>query len=240
MSTRTTGSKPKPTIKIALSVDFDAVSGWLGTGHHPSNTLADLSTGYFSAHVGVPRLLSIFSQLGISQNVTWCIPGHSLETFPSEAKAIADSGAEIALHGYCHEGSEQLTAEQERDVLVKTIDLVQDLTGKKPRGYRAPLYRIQERTVKLLQEYGFLWDSSLAHHDCEPYFLPKEQLEVESVEYGEQKKASEWMKPSRDFWGLQKSDVVEIPCNWYMEVRLSPSPSHPPLPLPEITIKNRT
>ncbi|KAI9664566.1 MAG: hypothetical protein M1821_006012 [Bathelium mastoideum] len=33
-------SKPR-AIKIALSVDFDAVSGWLGTGKTPDNNLAD-------------------------------------------------------------------------------------------------------------------------------------------------------------------------------------------------------
>jgi hypothetical protein len=39
-----TGSKPK--IKILLSVDFDAVSGWLGTGQHPDNNLADVCNFY--------------------------------------------------------------------------------------------------------------------------------------------------------------------------------------------------
>ncbi|KAI5250416.1 polysaccharide deacetylase [Aureobasidium subglaciale] len=210
-------TKPKQKIKIALSVDFDAISGWLGTSQHPDNNMADLSSGYFSGYVGVPRLLKVFSRLGISDKVTWCIPGHSLETFPAQAKAIVESGAEIALHGYSHEGSAQMTAKQERDVLVKTMSLVEELTGKKPRGYRAPLYQIQERTVKLLQEHGFLWDSSLAHLDSMPYFLPKEVDRLNTIEFSPDKEASSWMKPSKDFMKMEKSTLVEIPCNWYVE-----------------------
>jgi peptidoglycan/xylan/chitin deacetylase (PgdA/CDA1 family) len=217
-STTTITTKPKQKIKIALSIDFDAISGWLGTSQHPDNNMSDISSGYFSGYIGVPRLLKVFSRLGISNKVTWCIPGHSLETFPEQAKAIVDSGAEIALHGYSHEGSTQMTATQEKDVLVKCIGLVEELTGRKPKGYRAPLYQIQERTVKLLQEHGFLWDSSLAHLDSMPYFLPKEVDKLDTIEFSPDKEAGSWMKPSKDFLKMEKSGLVEIPCNWYMEV----------------------
>jgi hypothetical protein len=211
-------TKPKQKIKIALSIDFDAISGWLGTSQHPDNDMADISSGYFSGYVGVPRLLKVFSRLDISEKVTWCIPGHSLETFPEQAKMIVNSGAEIALHGYSHEGSTQMTTQQEKDVLLKTISLVENLTGKKPRGYRAPLYQIQERTVKLLQEHGFLWDSSLGHLDSKPYLLPKKVDKLDTIEFSPDKEAASWMKPSKDFLKLEKSTLVEIPCNWYMEV----------------------
>ena len=92
-----------PPIKIALSIDFDAVSGWLGTGKSPDNSLADYSAGFFSARVGVPRLLKLFKKLKIADKVTWAIPGHSMESFPKQTKDIVDSGCEIALHGYSHE-----------------------------------------------------------------------------------------------------------------------------------------
>ena len=48
-----------------------------------------------------------------------------------------------------------MTEQQEREVLEKCIDLATKLTGKKPVGYRAPLYQIRESTVKLLTENGF-------------------------------------------------------------------------------------
>jgi NAD(P)-dependent dehydrogenase (short-subunit alcohol dehydrogenase family)/peptidoglycan/xylan/chitin deacetylase (PgdA/CDA1 family) len=214
---RSTPKLPKKKLKVAWSVDFDAVSGWLGTGAHPDNTTADYSAGYFSAIVGVPRLLKLFRKLGIADKVTWCIPGHSLETFPDQTKAIVETGCEIALHGYAHESASQLTADQERDVLHKCIKLVEDLTGKRPVGYRAPLYQAKERTISLLQEHGFLWDSSFTHHDSTPYFLPQEMPTFDPIDYSPSNKAENWMKPSPDFSKLPKSSLVEIPLNWYQE-----------------------
>lgn len=210
-------SHPKNRLKIAWSFDFDAISGWLGTGKHPDNCTADYSQGYFSGHQGVPRLLKMVEGMGLADKMTWCIPGHSMETFPTQTKAIVNSGAEIALHGYAHEAASQMTAEQERDVLEKCIALVKDLTGKPPVGYRAPLYMLQERTISLLQEYNFLWDSSLTHYDSTPYFLPKNPAPVEPIDFDPNVKAASWMHPSPDFSSLPKSDLVEIPCNWYLE-----------------------
>ncbi|KAL5385403.1 hypothetical protein DPSP01_004860 [Paraphaeosphaeria sporulosa] len=210
-------SKPKNKILVAWSIDFDALSGWLGTGQHPSNSTADYSAGYFSAHVGVPRLLRLFTDLQIADKVTWCLPGHSIETFPTQTRAIVDSGAEIALHGYAHEAASQLTAEQERDVVTKCISLVHDLTGKKPKGYRAPLYQLKERTISLLQEHDFTWDSSLTHHDSTPYFLPLDPAPIGPIDFQPETNAKDWMKPTPSFLDLPKSQLVEIPCNWYME-----------------------
>lgn len=96
-------TKRQRKINVLISVDFDAVSGWMGTGQHSDNNLADYSTGFFSALKGVPRLLKLFSRLGISDKVTWFIPGHSMETFPTATRQIVDSGCEIGLHGYAHE-----------------------------------------------------------------------------------------------------------------------------------------
>ncbi|CAG9982994.1 unnamed protein product [Clonostachys byssicola] len=208
---------PRNKIQIAWSFDFDALSGWLGTGKHPDNNMADYSQGYFSAHVGVPRLLKVLRGLGIENKVTWCLPGHSIETFPEETRAIVETGAEIALHGYAHEASSQMTAEQERDVLLRCIQLCEGLTGKKPRGYRAPFCKLEERTINLLQEHNFLWDSSLTHNDSSPYFLPKNMAAIQPIDFDPEVKAETWMKPSPSFAAHPKSTLVEIPINWYMD-----------------------
>lgn len=210
-------ASPKNKIKVAWSIDFDAISGWLGTGANPKNSTADYSAGYFSASVGVPRLLKLFKKLGIADKVTWCIPGHSIETFPEQTRNIVASGAEIALHGYAHESASQMTAVQERDVLRKCIQLVEGLTGKKPRGYRAPLYQLQERTISILQNHDFLWDSSLSHFDSVPYLLPKDPAPIVPIDFSPSAKAEEWMQPSPNWEKLAKSDLVEIPANWYSE-----------------------
>ncbi len=241
-------SPPKRKIKILLSIDFDAVSGFLGTGASPTNNMADYSSGYFAGQVGVPRLLKLFAKHGISKNVTWFIPGHSMETFPVQTKMIVDSGAEIACHGYAHEGGAQMTETQEREVIEKCVELATKLTGTKPRGWRAPLYQIREHTVKVLEELGFLYglsypphfslpppanknpDTSLTHHDSLPYFLPSHPP-ITPINFSPEVSASSWMKPLAPPNPPTSKTLVELPCNWYMEdskysVYLSTHPPH--------------
>ena len=216
--------KRKRRMRICLSVDFDAISGYLGTGHDPSNTLSDYSSGIFSANVGVGRLLRLFKKHGISDKLTWFIPGHSLETFPSQAQEILESGAEVGLHGYSHEGAYAMTVEQEKDVLEKCLELVTKLRGgKRPVGYRAPLYQIRETTVRLLQDHDFLYDSSMNAHDSLPYFLPKPFPEKPPHVPDYKKDASSWMIPTpipeQPAPGSAEADkaLVEIPGSWYTE-----------------------
>ncbi|KAL1952825.1 hypothetical protein VTO42DRAFT_4130 [Malbranchea cinnamomea] len=201
----------KPRVKVVLTIDFDAVSGWLGTGAHSDNVLADYSAGFFAAKVGVPRLLKLFKKLSIADRCTWFIPGHSAESF-KEVEQIIESGCEIGLHGYAHEGAYQLTPQQERDVLEKCIEISTRLTGKKPAGYRAPLYQVRESTLDLLEEYGFLYDASLTDHDCHPFFIPR-RPPIKKIDFS--KPASSWMHPIVE--SDERRPLVEIPCNWYME-----------------------
>ncbi|KAJ5578674.1 uncharacterized protein N7459_007638 [Penicillium hispanicum] len=109
----------------------------------------------------------------VSYRCAWFIPGHSAESFPEEVKQVVASGCEIRLHGYAHEGAYQLTPEQERDVLERCMQISQRLTGKKPVGYRAPLYQLHESTLNLLEAFGFEYDASLTDHDCHPFFAPR-------------------------------------------------------------------
>ncbi|KAF8864839.1 NAD(P)-binding protein [Acephala macrosclerotiorum] len=207
---------PKRNIKILLSIDFDAVSGFLGTGAALTNNMSDYSSGFFAAQVGVPRLLKLFKKHNITSSVTWFIPGHSMETFPTQTKSIVDSGAEIACHGYAHEGGSQMTEEQERDVIQKCVELATNLTGKKPRGWRAPLYQLREHTVKVLEELGILYDTSLTHHDSQPYFVPSAPA-IQPIDFSPHVSATSWMKPLPKPAPPTSKTLVELPANWYME-----------------------
>ncbi|KUJ13708.1 polysaccharide deacetylase family protein [Mollisia scopiformis] len=204
-------------VKVALSFDFDAVSHWLGTGCHPDNNMADYSSGIFAGQVGAIRLLSILKKYGIADKVTWFIPGHTIETFPESARAVVDSGAEVGLHGYSHEGIYQMTEEQETDVLKKCIEVATKLVGKKPRGYRAPMYTIRETTIKLLRQHEFLYDTSLMHHDSQPYFTPSDPP-IKRIDFSQP--ASSWLKPTSiasQSYPDGLHPLVEIPCGWYNE-----------------------
>ncbi|KAJ5226393.1 xylanase/chitin deacetylase [Penicillium chermesinum] len=220
--TRSAGSVPRPLaspkrnkIRVAVSIDLDAVSGWLGTNSHPDNNLADYSSGFFAARVGVPRLLRMLKKLDIANRCTWFIPGHSAESFPAEVQQVVASGAEVGLHGYAHEGAYQLTPQQERDVLEKCFSIMEKLVGKPPRGYRAPLYQLRETTLDLLEEFGFEYDASLTDHDCQPFWAPK-RPPLEAIDFS--KPAASWMHPIKETCSPpDRRPLVCVPCNYYME-----------------------
>ena len=122
-------------ILCGFGVDVDAVAGWLGS-YGGEDSPDDISRGLFAGEVGSPRLLKLFGRLGIK--TTWFIPGHSIETFPAEMKAVAEAGHEIGIHGYSHENPIAMTREQEMAVLDKCIELVTALADRRPTGYVAP------------------------------------------------------------------------------------------------------
>ncbi|KAK7750636.1 hypothetical protein SLS62_007483 [Diatrype stigma] len=210
-------SRSRRRLHVTLTVDFDAVSGLLGTGHDPRNNLADLSGGVFSAKVGVRRLLRLFERFSLADRVSWFMPGHSIESFPEEAKAIAETGCEIGLHGYSHEDCAAMTFAQERDVLKNCIRIVEKLCGRKPVGYRAPLYTARQHTLDLLREYGLLYDASLNAHDSRPYFLPDTpRLEPIVPDYSQP--ASSWMRPLPQPDPVDpRTSLIEMPGSWYTE-----------------------
>jgi peptidoglycan/xylan/chitin deacetylase (PgdA/CDA1 family) len=129
-------------ILVGFGIDVDAVAGWLGS-YGGEDSPDDISRGLSAGEVGSPRLLNLFKHLGIRTN--WFIPGHSIETFPEQMKAVAEAGHEIGLHGYSHENPIAMTRVQEAAVLDKSIELVTGLSGRRPTGYVAPWVGILDR-----------------------------------------------------------------------------------------------
>lgn len=195
-------------ILCGFGVDVDAVAGWLGS-YGGEDSPDDISRGLFAGEVGSPRLLTLFERMGIK--TTWFIPGHSIETFPSQMKAVADASHEIGIHGYTHENPIAMTAAQEEAVLDKCIGLVEQLCGKRPTGYVAPWWEFSNVTNELLVKKGIKYDHSLMHNDFTPYYV-RVGDQWTRIDYGKQPK--EWMVP------LQRgteTDLIEIPANWYLD-----------------------
>lgn len=180
--------------------------------------MADYSSGIFAGQVGAIRLLNMLKKFEIADKVTWFVPGHTMETFPDTVQQVVKSGAEIGLHGYAHEGIYQMTVDQERDVLEKCIEVATKLCGKPPRGYRAPMYTIRKTTVEMLRKHKFLYDTSLMHHDSQPYWTPSDPP-IEHIDF--KKDASSWLHPSPIAAQIKPTGgqhpLVEIPCGWYNE-----------------------
>jgi peptidoglycan/xylan/chitin deacetylase (PgdA/CDA1 family) len=154
-------------IFVAYGVDVDSVAGWIST-YGGEDSPCDISRGVFAGEVGTPRLLRMFERWGI--RTTWFIPGHSIETFPEQMAAVARGRHEIGLHGYTHENPLAMSVEQEEAVLDKSIELITDLAGARPRGYVAPWWEYSSNTVDMLLKKGISYDHSLMHNDFHPYY----------------------------------------------------------------------
>jgi peptidoglycan-N-acetylglucosamine deacetylase len=152
-------------LAISLSPDFDAQSVWMGTFR--SRSQSQLSRGEFGAEVGAPRLLETFRRYGIT--TTWCVPTHTMQTFPHAVEAVVAAGHEVGAHGVYHEYIPALELDEERRLLHLQVEQHERLLGSRPRGYRSPALDVSDHTLALLTEAGFDWDSSLMGRDVEPY-----------------------------------------------------------------------
>ena len=195
-------------ILVTYGIDVDAVAGWIGT-YGGEDSPCDISRGIFAGSVGVPRMLRLFERFGI--RTTWFAPGHSIETFPAEMRAVAEAGHEIGLHGYAHENPLLMTPDQEAAVLDRSIALITALQGRPPSGYVAPWWEFSARTIDLLLERGILYDHSLMHSDVFPYYVPRGETWAK-IDYG--RPAESWMRPLDR--GTPTS-LVEIPASWYLD-----------------------
>ena len=195
-------------IYVGFGIDVDAVAGQLGS-YGGENSPFDISRGLFSGEVGTPRLLELFRRRNI--RTSWFIPGHSIETFPEQMKAVADAGHEIGGHGYSHENPISMTPAQEEAVISKAVELIEKLSGRKPRGYVAPWWEMSAVTAELLMKHGFTYDHSQAHHDFQPYYARVGDSWT-NLDYS--KPAAEWMKPLKRGTTV---NLVELSGNWYTD-----------------------
>ncbi|SDX44853.1 Polysaccharide deacetylase [Saccharopolyspora shandongensis] len=195
-------------IQICLGVDVDAVAGWLGS-YGGEDSPNDIQRGVFAGEVGTPRMLKLFERYEIP--TTWFIPGHSIETFPDQVRAVVDAGHEIGAHGYSHENPVQMTEQQERDVLLRCIELVEKASGRRPRGYVAPWWEMSEHTAALLMENGFSYDHSQNYNDFHPFYA---RVGDSWTKIDFDGPAESWMKPLQHG---HEVDLVEFCGNWYVD-----------------------
>jgi len=190
-----TGLAPNENGYVCLSFDFDGPSLWM---QRRMTTPTPVSRGEFGA-VAVPRILRLLERRGIP--ATFFIPGHTVETYPRESRAVVDAGHEVALHGYAHELNTTLGEDEERAIFGRSIEVLDKLAGTPPTGYRAPSGELTDQTIRLLVEHGVAYDSSLMGHDHRPY----------RVRRGDTLPAD---GPAA--WG-EATDIIELPMSWTLD-----------------------
>lgn len=191
MSTRPTGSK----VQVALTFDFDGIAPWLQV---TTSSPSFISRGEFGP-IGVERIMGVLDEYGLKGS--FFIPGHTAATYPASVESLAADGHEIGHHGYVHEMLSPLSETEERSVLERGLDALEKVTGTTPRGFRAPGWDLSVRTVDLLVEYGFSYDSSMAGNDFSPYWC----------------RSGDKASSTEPFVFGDPVDLVELPISWLLD-----------------------
>jgi peptidoglycan/xylan/chitin deacetylase (PgdA/CDA1 family) len=162
---------------VILCFDFDAESLWVAKN---LTTPSFMSRGEYGDRVGVPRILSLLQKHAVVG--TFFVPADTARRHPDTVRAIHDRGHEIGHHGDTHESPVRLGLEEERRVLLTGLETLEKLTGERPRGYRSPAWDLGPNSIRLLQEYGFLYDSSMMGDDFQLYKVRENGEETGLVE----------------------------------------------------------
>lgn len=147
---------------VALSFDSDHDTSELRDG---GKSIGRLAWGQYGNRVGVPRILTLLEKYGAT--ASFYVPAVTAMLYPDEQKRIVDGGHEIGIHGWIHELNSVLAIDDERDLMLRSLDAIEKITGQRPYGLRSPSADFSENTLRLLQETGLEYDSSLgADDDC--------------------------------------------------------------------------
>jgi polysaccharide deacetylase family protein (PEP-CTERM system associated) len=145
------------TAKLLLSFDFE---DWHQLVHRRLGHLDWDSPG-----VALERQAgAIFALLEeLNARATFFVLGMTAERYPDLIREIARRGHELACHGYAHERVHDQSPDEFRRDVERCAELLEQLCGRRPLGYRAPAFSITRDTpwaYETLSELGFRYDSS--------------------------------------------------------------------------------
>ncbi|MDP3546556.1 polysaccharide deacetylase family protein [Phreatobacter sp. HK31-P] len=107
---------------------------------------------------GAPRLLELFGREAIP--VTWFTTGETARLHPGSVSSIVDAGHELACHGVSHQRFDWMSRDSARREIQESTRRLRDFG--EITSFRAPYLRFPGHYLDLLQDEGFLLDSSQA------------------------------------------------------------------------------
>jgi len=151
---------------VVLSFDFE------------SDNESDKSTGYVSNSTlnAIRDILNLLSQKGIPATIF--VQGACLENsrsgyeFKKVVSLAVSKGFEIASHSYSHPSDiNGLTESDIEKEIVTTENLLKELSGTHPGGFRAPYFAYGEKLWNVLARKGYFYDSSVWQDEPDIYSI---------------------------------------------------------------------
>ena len=163
--------------RIAVMVTFDFDAELLRKSVIGKRTIgfSDTSRGQYGPDEGLKRCLDMLERQQLK--TTFFVPGRIAELYADKVQQIADAGHELAYHGYLHEASVDMPADEERENMAKSEALLEKISGRKVVGYRGPLDLLPNCAMQLMTERGYLYGSTLK--DCDWAYVHEDYPVVE-------------------------------------------------------------
>jgi len=162
---------------VAFSFDCDHETYELGSG---GKAIGRLAWGEFGRRVGVPRILEVLARHDVT--ASFFMPAVCALIDPTETKRISAAGHEIGIHGWIHENNSKLDAKTERELVLRSRDVLAQQIGQAPVGFRSANWDLSANTIEIVAELGLEYDSSLmADEDCYELLLDGEPTGVIEV-----------------------------------------------------------
>jgi peptidoglycan/xylan/chitin deacetylase (PgdA/CDA1 family) len=159
---------------VALSFDADHETNELRDG---GKSIGRLSWGQYGSRVGVPRILDLLARHDVK--ATFYVPAVAALLYEDEQRRVVAEGHEIGIHGWIHELNSVLPYEAERELMFRSTDTLERITGVRPVGLRTPSWDFSPGTLAIEKELGLLYDSSLmADEDCYELLLDGEETGI--------------------------------------------------------------
>ncbi|WP_427979624.1 allantoinase PuuE [Agarivorans sp.] len=127
-----------------------------GAEPYPTRHLSMESLYEYGSRAGVWRVLNEFKQRRLPLTIFGVAT--ALQRNPEVTKALIEDGHEIACHGLKWIHYQDMPIEQERQHMQQALDIIQELTGKRPIGWYTGRDSPNTRSLVAEQD-GLLYDS---------------------------------------------------------------------------------
>jgi peptidoglycan/xylan/chitin deacetylase (PgdA/CDA1 family) len=152
---------------LCVTFDFDGESPLLWRKRDdPPLDVAELEQRRYGPRRGIHHILAALDEAGIRS--TFFVPGWIAQHYRGAVEDVHAAGHELALHGWLHEPPAAVTESELRDTLTRAADLLGEISGSRPVGYRSPSFKMAPGTFDVLADLGIRYDSSVMGDD-RPY-----------------------------------------------------------------------